>query len=145
MVREVASGARTDKSGRRRKLLEMASNGAASITVHDILEGTPAATMLFEYLRLNSTDATKNLGEDASIAFCAMERTDAIFVTQDKGAALIGLAELGLGRVATPFDLWHDLLEQGLVSKEQFQFLCESTRKSDGTWPGIPVRFQKKL
>jgi hypothetical protein len=109
------------------------------------MEGTPAASMLYEYLRLNSTHATKDLGEDASIAFCAMVRTDSIFVTQDKGAALVALSELGSGHVATPFELWFDLRGRGLVSAEQFQRLCESTLKtlkSDSTWPGIPARFR---
>ena len=143
LVREVASGAKFDKSGRRQKLLAMTSGGSLCFAVHDILEGTPAASMLFEYLRLSSTNATRDLGGDASIAFCAMEWTDAIFVTQDKGAALVALAELGMGRVATPFDLWHELAGRGLISRDQFQLLCESTRKSDSAWPGVPARFGK--
>lgn len=144
LVREVERGAWTDKSGRRQKLLSMTNGGSPCITVHDILEGTPAAAMLYEHLRLNSTHATRNLGEDASIAFCAWVRTEAIFVTQDKGAALVALAELGMGRVATPFDLWHDLAQRGLVSNAQFHALCDSTRKSDSAWPGVPMRFQNK-
>jgi hypothetical protein len=144
MVREVASNARNDRSGRRQRLLSMMSAGQPCIAVHDIQEGTPTAEMLYGYLRPDSTHATKDIGEDASIAFCAMERSDTLFVTQDRAAALIALAELGPGRVATPFDLWHDLEEKALISRDQCQALCNSTYKSaKDLLPGVPRRILK--
>jgi hypothetical protein len=144
VVREVASGARTDRSGRLQLLLSMMNAGQPCISVHDIQEGTPAAEMLYGYLRTDSTHATKDLGEDASIAFCAMVRPDALFVTQDRAAALVALAELGPGRVATPFDLWHGLEEKALISRDQCQALCAATYKSaKNLLPGVPRRILK--
>lgn len=141
MVKEVAGGAMKDRSGRRQRLLSMMNAGQPCISVHEIQEGTPAAEMLYGYLRPDSTHATKDLGEDASIAFCAMVRSDAFFVTQDRAAALVALAELGPGRVATPFDLWHDLEEKALISRNQCQELCDATYKSaKDLLPGIPRR-----
>ncbi len=128
---EVASAAPLDKSGRRNSLLGMNQSGEPVIEVHSIMAGSPAARFLFEYLRPRASGATKNLGEDAAISYCAFERTDACFVTMDKGAAFLALAELGTGRVATPFDLWHDLLTQELVSSAEFSSLA---RRSISRW-----------
>jgi hypothetical protein len=141
LVSEVAMGAQHDKSGRRQRLLNMMSGGLPCIAVHDIHPGTPADAMLHNYLRQNATSARKDLGEDASVAFCALVQPEAVFVTQDQGAALVALSELGAGRVATPFDLWHDMARQGLVSPQQCKALCESTHKSVKDFlPGIPRR-----
>lgn len=141
-VAEVASAARHDQSGRRNSLLAIRRSGEPVIEVHSIMAGSEAARFLFEYLRPHASSATKNLGEDAAIAYCAIERTDACFVTMDKGAAFLGLAELGSGRVATPFDLWSDLLSKGLIGPEEFSSLCEwVVRKSHGL-PGVPRRMR---
>ena len=146
IVRDVASGSQYDKSGRRQKLLGMRQGDVPCIAVHDIHPDTPADAMLYDYLRRDATRAGKDLGEDASIAFCALVLTEAIFVTQDQVAALAALSELGTGRVATPFDLWHDMARQGLVSTEQCASLCESTLKSvKDCLPGIPRRLLPSL
>jgi len=144
LVMEVARNARTDRTGRRQQLLSMTSTGQACISVHNTQLGTPAADMLYGYLRLDSTQATKDLGEDASIAFCATVMLDALFVTQDRAATLVALSELGPGRVATPFDLWHDLEEKALISRDQCQTLCNATYKSaKDLLPGVPRRILK--
>lgn len=140
-VAEVASAASLDQSGRRNTLLAMSQSGEPVIEVHSIMAGSVAASFLFEYLRPHASSATKNLGEDAAIAYCAIERTDACFVTMDKGATFLALAELGSGRVATPFDLWDDLVSKGLISPAEFSSLCELVRKSLGL-PGVPQRIR---
>jgi hypothetical protein len=139
IVEEVASAAPQDKSGRRQKLLAMRQSDGPVIEIHKIMTGSAAANYLFQYLRPSASSATKNLGEDASIAYCAIEQTDGAFVTTDKGAAFVALAELGMGRVAAPFDLWKELLSRKLVSKAEFSDLCDWVRKSFNL-PGIPRR-----
>ncbi len=63
-----------------------------------------------------------------------------IFVTLDKRAAMLALAELGRGRVAHAFDLWLHLRDSGLVDSTVFDALCQRTKRSDGALPGIPLR-----
>jgi hypothetical protein len=75
-----------------------------------------------------------------AIAFCALVEPEGVFVPADKRAAFLALAELGPGRVATPFDLWAHLKDGGLITTEQFTFLCERTAKGGGL-PGVPLRF----
>lgn len=104
--------------------------------------GSEAARFLFDYLRPKASKATKNLGEDAAIAYCAVDRTDACFVTMDKIAAFLALSELGRGRVATPFDLWDDLLSGGLIKRNEFLSLCEQTYKAVSL-PGVPRRLRR--
>lgn len=141
-VAEVASAASLDRSSRRKSLLAMQQSGEPVIEVHSIMVGSETAEFLFGYLRPNAPSATKNLGEDAAIAYCAIERKDACFVTMDKGATFLALAELGRGRVATPFDLWDDLLLKGLISPNEFSSLCETVHKSLGL-PGVPQRIRR--
>jgi len=140
-IAEVAAAASRDRSNRRKSLLDMQQSGEPVIEVHPIMVDSEAAHFLFEYLRPNAPSATKNLGEDAAIAYCAIERKDACFVTMDKGAAFLALSELGSDRVATPFDLWADLLSKGLISPDEFSSLCDTVRKSLAL-PGVPRRIQ---
>jgi hypothetical protein len=120
----------------------MQQGGEPVIEVHSIMAGSPAAVFLFEYLRPIASSATKDLGEHAAISYCAIERKDASFVTMDKGAAFLALAELGTGRVATPFDLWDDLRTKGLVTLAEFSSLCDAVRKSLAL-PGVPQRIRR--
>lgn len=140
LVGEVARGAQQDKSGRRLKLLQMTSGAAPSIRVHDIQVGTPASDMLFNHLRQNATDATSNLGEHASIAFCAVDAPDALFVPADKLAAYLALCELGPSRVASPFDLWEHLRSGKHITQAQFDLLCVRTTRM-ASLPAVPRRF----
>jgi hypothetical protein len=72
---------------------------------------------------------------------------EAVFVTMDKGAAFVALAELGPARVATPFDVWSWLREQSLISAEQRRALDNATVDKDrgqrkkGPALRIPYRF----
>jgi hypothetical protein len=144
VVDEVAAAASQDRSGRRQKLLGMISTaGKPVVHVHEILDGSAASDMLFDYLRKQESHADKDLGEDASIAFCAKEAPEAVLVLSDRRGAFIALAELGRNRVATPFDLWEDLKSRGLVSPEEAQALHTATLKGDSSLPGIPRRFTR--
>jgi hypothetical protein len=115
----------------------MKQDGEPVFEVHSIRENSEAAAFLFEYLRPRAASATRNLGEDAAIAYCAIENTQSCFVTMDKGAAFLALAELGVGRVATPFDLWDELLRESLISEDEFRSLCQFVQKALSL-PGMP-------
>ena len=97
--------------------------------------------MFYDYLRANRTDLDRDVGEDQTIAWCACDAPDAVFVTADKGALFLAAAELGGHRVATPFDLWADLRGRKLLSEEDFEELCERTRRRLGL-PGTPGRLR---
>jgi hypothetical protein len=108
------------------------------------MSGTPAAEILLNYLRRSETHATRDLGEDESIAYCMTDGPETVFVTLDKQAAFTALAELGPGRVATPFDLWAWLVEQRLITNEDRQQLDSDTLRNDVRLPGIPRRLAPK-
>lgn len=142
VVREVADGALNDKSGRRTSLLSMsASSGAPCIVIHD--GGPEAARVLFGHLRPVAASSTRDLGEDVSIAVCATELPNAVFVTMDKRAAYVALAEIGGARVATPFEVWDSLEQRGLVTRATYTVLCEMTAKQDQGLSGVPLRFRR--
>ena len=101
----------------RERLLDRATDGRPWITVHRVAVPSPAGQA---FARLSQR---LDPGEAESIAWCAHESTDAVFVTQDKTAAFVALAELGLGRVALPFDLWCALRDAGLIDREAFDRL----------------------
>jgi hypothetical protein len=95
--------------------------------------------MVYSHLRPQSASSTQDLGEHVTIAHLAIQATDGVFVTCDKGAAYLALSELGRGRVASPFDLWQWMGQQQLISPEQQQALHSATLKS-GSLPGMPRR-----
>lgn len=64
-------------------------------------------------------------------------------MTEDKGAALLALGELGRSRVASSFDLWDDLRTRGVVDQARFDRLCNQTRiKGNTSLPGVPWRLR---
>lgn len=141
VVESVAAGAAADKSGRRQSLLNLLAAGEPAIAVRSLAFGSPGA-LAFEYLRKDEVEATKNVGEDESIAYCMTEASDAIFVTFDKVAAHIALAELGGARVASTFDLWFWLADKRMISERERDALCQAFLKKDSTLPGIPLRLR---
>lgn len=142
VVREVADGASSDKTGRRAALLAMrAASGGACVKVHD--GGPAAANMLWGHLRPQAAASTRDMGEDASIAVCATDLPDAVFVTMDKRAAYIAIAELGGARVAAPFEVWAWLERSGLVTRAVYDALCAMTAKQDQGLSGVPLRFRR--
>jgi hypothetical protein len=145
VVEEVAVSAAKDKSGRRGKLLAMRDGNQPSITVHTIPAPSKAADYLFKYLRTRASMATRDMGEDASIAYCMAEDPDAVFVAMDKRAAYVALSELGSGRVVTPFDCWDGLLRGGLIARQDFDSLCDRALKGDSGLPGLPRRIADRI
>lgn len=138
VVREVAEEAKKTPHGRR--LLELETDGQSWVQVHDMSSAGPATEMLFGHLRCGAA-STKNLGEDASIAFCAIEAKDAVFVSLDNNATYTALAELGPGRVATPFDLWAALEGLGLIEAGVRDDLNNAVLRKRQNLPGVPKRF----
>ncbi|MEZ4445864.1 MAG: hypothetical protein R3B72_42705 [Polyangiaceae bacterium] len=141
VTREVAREGLASNSSYNQKLLAMETDaGEPCIAVHDIPVLSDAATMFATHLRPNAASATRNVGEDETIAFCAAMDTETIFVTADRTAAFVALSELGRGRVATPFDLWVHLRDTELISPAVFDSLCERTAKQLNVLPGKPWR-----
>ena len=105
-------------------------NGQRIIAVHPVMSGSAAFDYLFAELRPHLPSSDKDLVEHLSIAACAHDLPDAVFVAADKGAAFLALSELGCGRVATPFDLWDDLRRRSVIALDDFKRLCAATERS---------------
>lgn len=127
IAREGATGHLT-----RALLVQRDSDGLRWIEQHALLVGSEAQRMYSERLRPRSSHATKNKGEDASIALLAHELCDGVFVTMDGKAALSALVELGPARVMAPFDCWRWLLERGHIDAATVRELDERTGRSMG-------------
>lgn len=140
VVHDVSAAAATDKSGRRQNLLALGGPGSSAVQVHRPLSSSAAAGYLLAHIRPRAASATKNLAEDVAIALAATDFATAVFVTLDKAAAFMALAELGPGRVTTPLDVWADLHRRRLITQEQFAALMDRTVKKSGL-PGMPRRF----
>lgn len=135
-----------DQSSRRQAILALAHpDGSPVITVVNVTIGAndPAAEVLAE-LHPDET-STINLAEHESIAWASAHAGDAVFVSGDRRATVIALAELGNGRVAHPFDLWlHLKLNRGLGDGD-FTRLCELTRRGDQGLRRMPGRVSQHL
>lgn len=118
--------------------LRSAMLGTSTFTTFEISMESPAAEVLYRHFRQPGGE-TKNLAERQAIAWVLTERPDAVFVVVDKRATVEALAELGRMRVAHAYDLWLALLDEGLITPEQCQSLCENTRRGDQT-ARIPLR-----
>jgi hypothetical protein len=140
VVHDVAKAAKLDQSGRRQKLLTMGAPNL-SVRVHRPTAYSAASTYFLKYLRPRAADARKNMGEDVAIALAATDEPSLVFVLRDGGAALVALAELGPGRVATPFECWHELHAAGLLTLAQRDDLHTRTHKGTAL-PGVPLRFR---
>jgi hypothetical protein len=141
VVEEVKAGAANDRSKRRQALFAMENGGEPCIRVHAIPTTSVAADHLFNHLRTRTENASRDLGEDASIAYCMGEDPLAVFVAMDKRAAYVALAELGPGRVASVFDCWASLRDDGLITAADFDALSNRAIKGDNGLPGLPRRF----
>lgn len=110
------------------------------IEAFDLLIGSddPAAAI---FLELHGEEATAtDQAERESIAWALVHGDDAVFVLEDKRAALTALAELGRSRVAHSLDLWIELLEEGAITPDAFQRLCERTKGRDNGLNRMPMR-----
>jgi len=128
-------------SAGRLELLELTRpDGSRLVEVFEVLlEGDDAAGQVFTELHREER-TTLNEAEREAIAWALVHDSEAVFVTADKRAALIALAELGRERVAHPFDLWLELRDGGGVAAEAFQSLCTATRNADQGLERMPDR-----
>lgn len=104
-----------------------------------LIGGDDSAAEIF--LELHGEEATaSNQAERESIAWALAHGEDTVLVLEDKRAALTALAELGRSRVAHSLDLWIDLLEEGAITPDAFQRLCERTKGRDNGLNRMPMR-----
>lgn len=142
VAESVAAAAPQDRSGRRTKLLTMGSAEEPCFIAHPIFADTEVAQMVYGHLRPEEAQAKRDLGEDEAIALCALELTEVMFVTMDKGASYQALVELGPGRVSSPFDLWLELRDEALITPAEFEKLCDKTASGDSGIVGVPKRLR---
>lgn len=135
----VAAGSSLDKSGRRQRLRDLRVDGEAVVEVH--APSPKANATLYSHLRPDTTTATRDLGEDESIALLIHDLPDVVLVLIEIRATRVALAELGYGRVATPFDYWAWLRDEGVIDGATFDDLCVRLLKKD-TGLKRPVRFR---
>lgn len=128
-----------------RSLLEHRVDDQPTVDTFEIRIGSSdPAEQVLKALHRDATTTT-NLAEHESIAWAQVHGLDAVFVCADKRATLTALAELGVGRVAHPFDVWLDLSNRGWLSQNAFDQLCILTRKHDQGLPRMPERVSKSL
>ena len=135
-----ARAATQDDSGRRQSMLEARSeiSGTEVISSFTVTVGSPAGRILYNHLRTStSRPTTANLAEHESIAWAMADPAgeDSIFVTRDKLAAMLALAELGRGRVCHPYEFFEYLFNRGYLTEQQFGDLVDLTRKADQSIP----------
>lgn len=135
--------AATDSEARARLLRLETPNGHRLFEIFEILlDGEdPAAAIFLELHR--EAETSVNRAEREAIAWALARADDAVFVTEDKLAALIALAELGRTRVAHPFDLWIELREADAVTPADFKRLCDRTKGRDQRLPRMPGRAKR--
>lgn len=142
LAESVAMCTALDKSGRRQALLAARAGGQDVVVKHAVSAGSMADGTLWGHLRTSSALATRDLGEDESIALLVHDLQELVFVVLDRKAAMVALAELGPGRVASPFDYWDWLRSEGIVDASGFDLLCARVLAEDSGFPGRPVRFR---
>lgn len=139
LANTVAAGASLDKSGRRQRLRDLRVDGKSVVEIHT--PSPKANATLYGHLRPDTTTATRDLGEDESIALLIHDLPDVVLVLIEIRATRVALAELGHGRVATPFDYWAWLRDEGVIDGAAFDDLCVRLVKKDAGFKR-PVRFR---
>lgn len=146
LVPRSAAIAQSERSTRTRTLLsrvdEAGSRVIEQISVR-LASDDPAASILLE-LHGDTTSST-DLAEREAIAWALAHGDDAVLVAMDRRAALTALAELGVGRVGHPFDVWLDLLDRRWIDSEVFSRLCRLTKKHDQGLERMPGRVASRL
>jgi hypothetical protein len=130
--------------GRRGQLLDIVSEEQKTplFEKFSIQLGDVGWQILYEHLRQKSSDVSKDLAEHEAIAWCLTRDQDAIFVSCDKLAVTLALAELGRGRVAHPFELWERFHEEKWITSQELDGLLRST-KAQNQGLSIPWRFPR--
>lgn len=97
------------------------------------------AEMLRRHLRPSDSAATQDLGEHESIAICAHQDAELVFVSMDKGALTLALSELGRGRVAYPYECWEALHLSETLDDAQLE---ELVRRTEAKAQRVPRPFR---
>lgn len=107
----------------------------------DLVNGTDAANLYYRVYRHQRTTSHSDAGEDAMLASCVCDFTDALFVSCDALALGRAVSELGASRVCSALDLWRRLRDEGVVDAAQTDLLFEKTvLRLRGTYQ-LPRRF----
>ncbi|MEZ4474384.1 MAG: hypothetical protein R3F60_27080 [bacterium] len=101
-------------------------------TIHPIM--VPSAA--WDVVDRLTPHGSLNRGEAELIALAATTLPDGCFVTLDKKASYTALVELGPGRVASPFDFFHALIQVHGLHAEAWPALCRAVQGY-----AIPARF----
>ena len=113
--------------GPRFKLLDALVNADPVVKVLSLPLTGAGGKYLYTHLRPQARSATADFGEHESIALCAHHDPELIFVSLDKAATSLALTELGRLRVASPYDLWESLRNDGVLNHTQFVAVCRRT------------------
>lgn len=133
-----------DHSGRRSAVLAARSvtTGEAVFSSFTVTVGSPAGIILYDHLRTGS-GGSANLAEHESIAWALTDPDgDSVFVTQDKLAAMLALAELGRTKVCHSYELWNEMLSNNYLTQQQFRDLMTASANRDKSIPAVPRRLR---
>lgn len=98
------------------------------------------------FLELHPDETSRlDRAEREAIAWALVHGTKAVFVTLDLRACFTALAELGRARVCHPLDLWLELLDARLLTKQQFGELCHATHLKDQGLERMPDRVRERM
>ncbi len=132
-----------DPSNRRQAVIQ-ARSGVSGKPIFEsfmVTVGSTAGTIVYTHLQTGS-NKTANLAEYQSIAWALTHKEEeAVLVTQDKHAAMLATAELGIGRVCHPYEFWGRLHSRGHLKEPKFTDLMNATQRGDQSI-AIPWRMQ---
>ncbi len=112
------------------------------IQVHRI--STLQAATALSRVRPNSANATKNLGEDVSLALLMSDLSTSRWVSLDQLAERRALHELGGDRVCSPYEFLIDLTERGLLEFSGLEHCKKAYERRLQALVGLPARLQAR-
>lgn len=140
-VAEATAAASKEPGSRRRALLDVKTDGVRVFSHFDVFAGSEAWDALYCHLRVDQSTSV-NLAEHQAIAWGIVEERRAVFVTSDRVATTLSLAELGRSRVCHPFEFWKELEQAGLIANPAWTALCGRLLRAEQRMPGIPWRYR---
>ncbi|MCK6520518.1 hypothetical protein L6R49_03665 [Myxococcota bacterium] len=122
-------------------IFEDSGCGWPLINVH---KSSLRASSALQRVRPVSANATRDLGEDISLALLMSDLLTLRWVTLDVRAERRTLHELGAERVCSPYDLLIDLLERGLLDLAAFDACKKAFEARMQGLLGFPARLQPR-